>query len=214
MRALSRQRRTRLVGGRLGQEHPRRPAEWQPAGQPVRTGSRPGCTRRSGRPRRAGSRDLFGTHVGRRAEKLTVDRHRGFAGVAQGQAEVHEASGAGRSSPRPPGAPRRLLGTLQQDVRRLHVAVDHAPAVGVVQGVGHLGDEFGRLAEARPRRRAAAPPGSRPAPAPRRCTASPRRGRRRGRRRCRGGAAGRRSGPRAGSAPPPRGRRTGRSAAA
>ena len=41
---------------------------------------------------------------------------------------------------------RPALG-VEQDVRGLDVAVDHAVAVGVVEGVGHRGDELGRLAE-------------------------------------------------------------------
>ena len=37
-----------------------------------------------------GRTELLGAHVGERAEHLAVERHRGLAGFALGQAEVHD----------------------------------------------------------------------------------------------------------------------------
>jgi hypothetical protein len=51
------------------------------------------------------------------------------------------------------GVPSVTPGSVEEDVARLHVAVDDAAAVGVVQGVGDLPDEFRGGAEVRLRRR-------------------------------------------------------------
>ena len=68
--------------------------------------------------------DLLGRHVRRRADELAGHRHARLLQHA-GQAEVVDAQPAvGR----------------QQQVGRLDVAVDDALLVGVIQGVGHLGD--------------------------------------------------------------------------
>ncbi len=90
---------------------------------------------------------LFGRHVGRRAHDLAVRRHRLAVGVALGEAEV--------------GDVRPAL-AVEEDVRRLDVAVDDAVVVGVLQGVGHLGDELGRPAGIDGGLCAAPLPGSRP----------------------------------------------------
>jgi len=36
---------------------------------------------------------------------------------------------------------------LQHDIRRLYVAVDHAVLMGMLQGKGEVGDQFGALGE-------------------------------------------------------------------
>ena len=74
---------------------------------------------------------LLGTHVGRRAQDLAVHGHGDLAGVALRQAEVHEV---------------RLALGVEHDVARLEVAVDDAGLVGVLEGVGDLRAELGRLA--------------------------------------------------------------------
>ena len=75
---------------------------------------------------------LLGRHVGRRAQHLPVLGHDGFLGLALGQAEVHQV---------------RLALGIEQDVGGLDVAVDHAVAVGTVEGVANGRDQFRRFAE-------------------------------------------------------------------
>jgi hypothetical protein len=75
---------------------------------------------------------LLRAHVRRGAQHLALDGHRDLAGVALGQAEVHHA---------------RPAVAADHDVRGLHVAVDDAALVRVLQGVGNGHDQLGRLAE-------------------------------------------------------------------
>src|SRR5262249_10948521 len=60
-----------------------------------------------------------------------VGRHRDIAGVALGQAEVHQV---------------RAARVVEQDVRWLDVTVYHPLLMGVLERVGHGGDQLGRLA--------------------------------------------------------------------
>ena len=85
--------------------------------------------------RRAAS--LLGRHVGRRAEHAAVGGHRLLAGLLLGQAKVHQV---------------RMLPRVEDDVRGLDVAMNDAVLVGVVECVGQLGGDVGRL---RGRKRAA-----------------------------------------------------------
>ena len=87
-------RRADVIGSRLGQQRPRPAAEWQFAGQQLVQDHAEAV---HVAPSVHGVRvaDLLGTHVGGGAEELTIDRHRGLVGAAQGQAEVHEARGQG-----------------------------------------------------------------------------------------------------------------------
>ena len=78
---------------------------------------------------------------------LALDRHRDLARFALGQAEVDElgrvASGEWRVVRMLSVSTTRCSTAhlLQHDVLRLEVAVDDAGLVGVVQGVGHLGQQ-------------------------------------------------------------------------
>ena len=75
---------------------------------------------------------LFRAHVRRRAGQLGAGSE---VHVAQRQAEVgHHGSAL----------------FVEQDVGRLDVAVDQAATMGVVQGLGHLGDEGHRFRAGRP----------------------------------------------------------------
>jgi hypothetical protein len=65
--------------------------------------------------------DLLGSHVVRRPQQLSL--HRQVRGVEPGDAEVGDLD---------------LVVGGDQDVRRLDVAMDHAPRVGVVEGLGDL----------------------------------------------------------------------------
>ncbi len=78
---------------------------------------------------------LLGRHVGRRAQELAVHGHRRFVGVVLGQAEVHQV---------------RPTLRVELDVGRLDVAVNDPMPVGVVQRIGHGGDQLRRRPEAEP----------------------------------------------------------------
>ena len=84
-----------------------------------------------------GQRLLRG-HVPQRAEQVAAHRQAGV-GAEPGQAEVADV---------------HLAGGVQQQVARLDVAVDDAERVGVLQGVGGVGDQFGGAAEELAARRA------------------------------------------------------------
>src|SRR5262249_26878306 len=77
---------------------------------------------------------LLGTHVGRGAEHLSVDRHGNLAGVAFGQAEIHDV--------------RRVV-VADHYVRWLDVAVSHAAHMSELERVRDGGDQFGGLTESR-----------------------------------------------------------------
>ena len=185
---VERRGRPRLVVQHLVQQHPRRAAERQLAGQQlvedhaeaVDVGAAVDLVRLA-----AG---LLGAHVGGRAQHLALERHRDLARVALGQAEVHDVRAARRR---------------RHDVRRLDVAMDHALLVGVVQGVGDGGDSS---AASRGRRRRAVSRSASVTPWTKSLTryGRPSSGRPRGPARWTGGAAGRRCGPRRGSGPGPR----------
>ena len=81
---------------------------------------------------------LLGAHVSRRSEHLALEGHGDLARLALGQAEVHQARGAG---------------LVDHDVGRLDVAMDHPLLVGIIQGVGQRGDQLGRLAPRGPANR-------------------------------------------------------------
>ena len=74
----------------------------------------------------AGQRLLRG-HVPQRAEQVAAHRQAGV-GAEPGQAEVADVD---------------LAGAVQEQVAGLHVAVDDAERVGVLQGVGGVGDQLG-----------------------------------------------------------------------
>ena len=73
---------------------------------------------------------LLGGHVGGRPEDLALLGHRGVLCLSFCQAKVHEMG---------------LALIVKEDVCGLDVAVDHPVTVGVVECVGHSGDEFCRL---------------------------------------------------------------------
>ncbi len=66
---------------------------------------------------------LFGRHVGRCAEDFAFERHTDFAGIVLGQAEIEQVG---------------FAAGIDDDVRRLQVAMDDAGLVGVVEGIGDL----------------------------------------------------------------------------
>ena len=80
-------------------------------------------------------RGLLRAHVGRRAQNLAIQRHGHLARLPLGQAEIHQTGPA-------------LV--VDHDVRGLDVAVDDAAPVGVLQRIGHLGNQTGRLTRGRP----------------------------------------------------------------
>ena len=71
---------------------------------------------------------LLGAHVGRRAQDRAAGRHLDVRLHPLGQAEVGDVG---------------MAFGVDQDVRRLQVAVQNAPHVGVVDGLGRL-DQQGR----------------------------------------------------------------------
>ena len=68
------------------------------------------------------------------------ERSGDVSGGGQGLFPVHPRE------PEVEQADRDLVALGEQDVRGLHVAVDHALLMRIVQGVGHVGDEFRGLA--------------------------------------------------------------------
>ena len=119
-------RRPRLVLQHLQQEHAAVAAERPLAGEQLVEDDAEAVDVAAGVDRVRLAAGLLGRHVGRRAEHLAVGRHRRVVGVALGQAEVHEV---------------RLAVGVEQDVRRLDVAVDDAERVRAAERVGDLGDE-------------------------------------------------------------------------
>ena len=125
-------RRPRLVLQHLQQQHPPVAAERQLAGQQLVEDDAEAVDVAAGVDPVRLAAGLLGAHVGRRAQHLAVEGHRRLVGLALGQAEVHQV---------------RPAVVVEHDVRRLDVAVDDAVVVGVVQGLGDLGDQLGRVAE-------------------------------------------------------------------
>ncbi len=81
---------------------------------------------------------LLGRHVGRCTQYLALQRHGNLAGIALGQAKIHDA---------------RCAVLVDHDIRRLDVPVHDAKRVSVLQGVGHGRDQAGCLAKPGPPRR-------------------------------------------------------------
>ena len=71
---------------------------------------------------------LFGRHVGRRAQDLTIDRHRDLACLALRQPKIGDV---------------RFAGGIHHDVAGLQIAMDDARLVGRVQGVSDLDAQLG-----------------------------------------------------------------------
>jgi hypothetical protein len=69
-----------------------------------------------------------------------------YAGRAHHHAGARDAGVAGHDA-RDPEVRHHGLAPREQDVLRLHVAVDHAPAVGVGQGGRHVAGDAGRVLE-------------------------------------------------------------------
>ena len=77
---------------------------------------------------------LLGGHVCRSPDELAIDRKRRIACIALGQSEV------GQKNP---------VLAVDEDIRRLDVAVDDAGPVGMIQRLGQRGDPFNGLPNAR-----------------------------------------------------------------
>ena len=73
---------------------------------------------------------LFRRHVGRRSQDPAVGRHGGLARVAFGHAKIHQV---------------RPLLAIENDVRRLNIAVHDAMLVRVLQGAREFAGNAGRL---------------------------------------------------------------------
>src|SRR5262249_41930522 len=81
---------------------------------------------------------LLGGHVGRRAENVAGQGHRiTLVGLSFGKAEVHDVG------------PAFLV---EQDIRRLDIAMDNAVPVSIIEGIRSLCHEFRSLAESNPAR--------------------------------------------------------------
>ena len=83
-------RAARLVVQHLVQQHPRRAAERQLAGQQLVEDHAQAVDVAAAVDAVRLAPGLLGAHVGRRAQHLAVDRHRDLARLALGQAEVHQ----------------------------------------------------------------------------------------------------------------------------
>jgi hypothetical protein len=81
--------------------------------------------------------DLLGGHVVDRAHQVTAQARAGLVGEPLGETEVRQVDVIGAIRP---GA------GVEQDVRRLHVAVHQPARMGGVEGAGDLGDDRHRLA--------------------------------------------------------------------
>ena len=73
---------------------------------------------------------LFGRHIGWCAEQLPLDGHRDFTGFSLGEPKIHQVGPAG---------------VVEHDIARFQVAMDNAQFVRVVQGLGHMQAQVGRL---------------------------------------------------------------------
>jgi hypothetical protein len=122
----------RLVVQDLQREHPLRAAERQFARQELEENHAQAVNVAAGVDAMSFAAGLLGRHVRRRAEDLSFERHRQFARVALGQAEV--------------GDVRRSV-LVDQDVRRLEVAMDHAMLVRVLQRQRDFDHHLGGFAE-------------------------------------------------------------------
>ena len=70
---------------------------------------------------------LFGGHISRRAEDLSLHRHRDLAGRSLGQTEIHDVW---------------FVVRVDHDIAGFDVPVNDAGLVRVLDGAGDLGDQF------------------------------------------------------------------------
>ena len=112
----------------------------------------PGCRRRWPGPSWSRSpRGLLGAHVGRRAQRRAGQRLGRAAGRGRASASARPTSAPGSARPSGLGqAPvdhQRLAVLADDDVARLDVAVQHAPAVGVLDRVADVEEPPQQLAQ-------------------------------------------------------------------
>ncbi len=124
-------RTRRLFGKYLHHEHPRIAAERKLAGEQLEEDHAEAVNIASAVGLVAFAARLLGGHVRRSAEHAAVDRERELAGVALGQAKIHDV---------------RLAFEIDHHVARLEIAMDDALLVGIVQGAGDLSAKLGGLA--------------------------------------------------------------------
>ncbi len=127
-------RRARVLLADPRQQHLARPRERPRAGQELVEDGAQAVDVRAGVELRRLAPRLLGGHVGRRADHPAVEGERRLGAAALGQPEIGEIDS---------------VVAVDQDIRRLNVAVDDAQAVRVPQGLGQRGDPFDRSTKSR-----------------------------------------------------------------